>query len=97
MRTSRDFCMARDASHISESHLWFSFAQIINNLTALHFLQALGYQYTKEELLESELDVLKSLDFQINRSTPLEYVETLMEVLGTLLCWDAAWRFHREH
>ncbi|XP_003467177.1 cyclin N-terminal domain-containing protein 1 isoform X1 [Cavia porcellus] len=68
--------------------------KIINNLTALHFLQALGYQYTKEELLESELDVLKSLDFQINRSTPLEYVETLLEVLGYNGCVVPATRLH---
>ncbi|KAM5274568.1 cyclin N-terminal domain-containing protein 1 [Ctenodactylus gundi] len=56
--------------------------KIISNITVLNFLQALGYQYTKEELLESELDVLKSLNFQINLSTPLAYVEMLLEVLG---------------
>lgn len=61
----------------------FLFAQIISNITVLNFLQALGYPYTKEELLESELDVLKSLDFQINLPTPLAYVEMLLEVLGT--------------
>ncbi|XP_006901742.1 PREDICTED: cyclin N-terminal domain-containing protein 1 [Elephantulus edwardii] len=56
--------------------------KIINNITVLNFLQSLGYQYTKEELLESELDVLKSLNFQINLPTPLAYVEILLEVLG---------------
>lgn len=63
----------------------FFFAQIISNITVLNFLQALGYLHTKEELLESELDVLKSLNFQINLPTPLAYVEMLLEVLGTLL------------
>ncbi|KAB1265073.1 Cyclin N-terminal domain-containing protein 1 [Camelus dromedarius] len=43
--------------------------------------KALGYLHTKEELLESELDVLKSLNFQINLPTPLAYVEMLLEVL----------------
>lgn len=62
------------------------FAQIISNITVLNFLQALGYLHTKEELLESELDVLKSLNFQINLPTPLAYVEMLLEVLGILLC-----------
>lgn len=62
----------------------FFFAQIISNVTVLNFLQSLGYAHTKEELLESELDVLKSLNFQINLPTPLAYVEMLLEVLGTL-------------
>ncbi|XP_019522656.1 PREDICTED: cyclin N-terminal domain-containing protein 1 [Hipposideros armiger] len=56
--------------------------KIISNITVLNFLQALGYLHTKEELLESELDVLKSLNFQINLPTPLAYVEMLLEVLG---------------
>lgn len=56
--------------------------KIVNNVTVLNFLQALGYVCTKEELLESELDVLKSLNFQINLPTPLAYVEMLLEVLG---------------
>lgn len=63
----------------------FFLAQIISNITVLNFLQALGYLYTKEELLESELDILKSLNFQINLPTPLAYVEMLLEVLGNLL------------
>lgn len=69
------------------------FAQIVSNITVLNFLQALGYGYTKEELLESELDILKSLNFQINLPTPLAYVEMLLEVLGTLLnVSDVGWR-----
>ncbi|XP_068923717.1 cyclin N-terminal domain-containing protein 1 isoform X2 [Petaurus breviceps papuanus] len=56
--------------------------KIVSNVTVLNFLQALGYLYTKEELLESELAILKSLNFQINLPTPLAYVEMLLEVLG---------------
>lgn len=56
--------------------------QIVNSDTALQFLQSLKYSYTKQELLESELAVLKTLHFQINVSTPLAYVELLLEVLG---------------
>lgn len=75
-------------THILTSFLCFFFffpPQIVSNITVLNFLQALGYICTKEELLESELDVLKSLNFQINLPTPLAYVEMLLEVLGTLL------------
>ncbi|NXS13500.1 CNTD1 protein, partial [Neodrepanis coruscans] len=50
--------------------------------TALKFLQSLKYSYTKQELLESELAVLNTLHFHINMSTPLAYVELLLEVLG---------------
>ncbi|XP_035203751.1 cyclin N-terminal domain-containing protein 1 isoform X3 [Oxyura jamaicensis] len=55
---------------------------IVNSDTALKFLQSLKYSYTKQELLESELAVLETLQFQINVSTPLAYVELLLEVLG---------------
>ncbi|XP_075418015.1 cyclin N-terminal domain-containing protein 1 isoform X2 [Tenrec ecaudatus] len=67
---------------------------IISNITILNFLQALGYQYTKEELVDSELDVLKSLNFQINLSTPLAYVEVLLEVLGYNGCLVPAAQLH---
>uniref|UniRef100_A0A8C6YSU2 Cyclin N-terminal domain containing 1 n=1 Tax=Nothoprocta perdicaria TaxID=30464 RepID=A0A8C6YSU2_NOTPE len=56
--------------------------KIVNSDTALKFLQSLKYSYTKQELLESELAILKALHFQINVSTPLTYVELLLEVLG---------------
>lgn len=56
--------------------------QIVNSNTALKFLQSLKYSYTKQELLESELAVLETLQFQINVSTPLAYIELLLEVLG---------------
>ncbi|XP_057270184.1 cyclin N-terminal domain-containing protein 1 [Pezoporus wallicus] len=54
----------------------------VNSDVALKFLQSLKYSYTKQELLESELAVLKTLHFQVNVSTPLAYVELLLEVLG---------------
>ncbi|KYO46456.1 cyclin N-terminal domain-containing protein 1 isoform C [Alligator mississippiensis] len=55
---------------------------IVNNNTVLKFLQSLDYSFTKQELLESELAILKGLHFQINLPTPLAYVELLLEVLG---------------
>ncbi|XP_007536881.1 cyclin N-terminal domain-containing protein 1 [Erinaceus europaeus] len=68
--------------------------KIISNVTVLNFLQALGYLHTKEDLLESELDVLKTLNFQINLPTPLAYVEMLLEVLGYNGCLVPATRLH---
>ncbi|MBN3276631.1 CNTD1 protein, partial [Polyodon spathula] len=55
---------------------------IVDNSTAVKFLQCLGYSYTKETLLESELNILKTLNFYISVPNPLTYVETLLEVLG---------------
>ncbi|XP_059734533.1 cyclin N-terminal domain-containing protein 1 isoform X2 [Bos indicus] len=68
--------------------------KIISNVTVLNFLRTLGYLHTKEELLESELDVLKSLNFQINLPTPLAYVEMLLEVLGYNGCLVPATQLH---
>nr|BAB24728.1 unnamed protein product [Mus musculus] len=68
--------------------------KIVSNITVLNFLQALGYVHTKEELLESELDILKSLNFEINLPTPLAYVEMLLEVLGYNGCLVPATQLH---
>ncbi|XP_062988315.1 cyclin N-terminal domain-containing protein 1 [Elgaria multicarinata webbii] len=54
---------------------------IVNNNTVLEFLKSLGLSYTTEELLESELAILKALHFQINVPAPFAYVEMLLEVL----------------
>ncbi|NXU80314.1 CNTD1 protein, partial [Oreotrochilus melanogaster] len=68
---------------------------IVNSDMALKFLQSLKYSYTKQELLESELLVLKTLHFQINVSTPLAYVELLLEVLGHNGCLLPAEPLHQ--
>ncbi|XP_070582858.1 cyclin N-terminal domain-containing protein 1 [Erythrolamprus reginae] len=56
--------------------------KIVNNKMVLKFLKSLGFSYTTEELLESELTILKTLHFQVNVPVPLAYVEVLLEVLG---------------
>uniref|UniRef100_A0A8C2A8U1 Vacuolar protein-sorting-associated protein 25 n=1 Tax=Cyprinus carpio TaxID=7962 RepID=A0A8C2A8U1_CYPCA len=43
---------------------------------------AVGYPSSKEQLLDSEILVLKTLNFNLNVPNPLTYVETLLEVLG---------------
>lgn len=55
---------------------------IINNHMVLQFLRSAGYSYKKEDLLRSELRVLKTLNFCINIHSPFTYVEMLLEVLG---------------
>uniref|UniRef100_A0A8V0ZPY5 Cyclin N-terminal domain containing 1 n=1 Tax=Gallus gallus TaxID=9031 RepID=A0A8V0ZPY5_CHICK len=67
----------------------------VNTDTALKFLQSLKYSYTKQELLESELAVLETLQFQINVLTPLAYIELLLEVLGHNGCLLPAKPLHQ--
>ncbi|KAL7857310.1 hypothetical protein SRHO_G00162090 [Serrasalmus rhombeus] len=57
-------------------------SKAVNNNSASQYLQSLGSSCPKETLLESELFILKTLDFQLNVPNPLLYVETLLEVLG---------------
>ncbi|XP_047464079.1 cyclin N-terminal domain-containing protein 1 [Mugil cephalus] len=57
-------------------------SQIIDNNTAVNFLHSVGYSVSKQKLLESELMVLKGLEFRLNIPNPLTYVEILLEVLG---------------
>ncbi|XP_074835343.1 cyclin N-terminal domain-containing protein 1 [Carettochelys insculpta] len=68
---------------------------IINNNTVLKFLQSLNYSYTKQDLMESELAILKVLCFQINVPTPLAYVELLLEVLGHNGCLLPVKQLHK--
>ncbi|XP_017550608.1 cyclin N-terminal domain-containing protein 1 isoform X2 [Pygocentrus nattereri] len=57
-------------------------SKAVNNNSASQYLQSLGSSCPKETLLESELLILKTLDFQLNVPNPLLYVETLLDVLG---------------
>ncbi|XP_020367258.2 cyclin N-terminal domain-containing protein 1 [Rhincodon typus] len=56
--------------------------QIVNISMALKFLQSLGYSYKKEDLLDSELLVLETLNFQVNVPSPFTHTEILLEVMG---------------
>ncbi|XP_073346485.1 cyclin N-terminal domain-containing protein 1 [Pagrus major] len=57
-------------------------SHIIDNGTAVRFLHSIGHSVSKQTLLESELTVLKGLEFGLNAPNPLTYVEILLEVLG---------------
>uniref|UniRef100_A0A8C3MFT6 Cyclin N-terminal domain-containing protein n=1 Tax=Geospiza parvula TaxID=87175 RepID=A0A8C3MFT6_GEOPR len=67
----------------------------VSHDTALTFLQSIKYSCTKQELLESELAVLNTLHFRISVSTPLAYVELLLEVLGYNGCLLPAKPLHQ--
>ncbi|XP_056101768.1 cyclin N-terminal domain-containing protein 1 [Rhinichthys klamathensis goyatoka] len=58
------------------------FSNVVNNDIAMRFLQAVNYPSSKEQLLDSEILILKTLNFNLNVPNPVTYVETLLEVLG---------------
>nr|XP_020472195.1 cyclin N-terminal domain-containing protein 1 [Monopterus albus] len=57
-------------------------SHVIDNNTAVRFLRSVGHSVSKQTLLESELMILKGLEFRLNVPNPLTYVEILLEVLG---------------
>ncbi|KAK0135715.1 Cyclin N-terminal domain-containing protein 1 [Merluccius polli] len=57
-------------------------SDIVDNNTAVRFLHWMGRTVSKKTLMESELEILKGLDFNLNVPNPLTYVEILLEVLG---------------
>ncbi|KAK2877002.1 hypothetical protein Q8A67_021098 [Cirrhinus molitorella] len=58
------------------------YSNVVNNDIAMRFLQAAGYPSSKQQLLDSEILILKTLHFNLSVPNPLTYVETLLEVLG---------------
>ncbi|XP_063076795.1 cyclin N-terminal domain-containing protein 1 [Engraulis encrasicolus] len=68
--------------------------KIVDNNMAMRFVQSTGYTVTKEKLLQSELTVLKLLNFSLSPTNPLTYVETLLGVLHHNEPWVALERMH---
>ena len=49
---------------------------------AKNFLTRCGYRYATASIVQSEVRVLKTLNYKIYEITPVEYIETLLETLG---------------
>ncbi|XP_055958358.1 cyclin N-terminal domain-containing protein 1 isoform X2 [Patella vulgata] len=56
--------------------------KVISAKKAKYFLRDLGLKYSSTSILQSELRVLKTLDFNVMETTPLVYMETILEILG---------------
>ncbi|KAG7266879.1 hypothetical protein CRUP_013855 [Coryphaenoides rupestris] len=63
------------------SKMWLH-SDIVDNPAAVQFLHTMGHTVSKKTVMESELQILKGLDFKLNVPNPLTYVEILLEVLG---------------
>uniref|UniRef100_A0A3Q3H0X0 Cyclin N-terminal domain containing 1 n=1 Tax=Labrus bergylta TaxID=56723 RepID=A0A3Q3H0X0_9LABR len=57
-------------------------SHMIDTSAAVRFLHSVGLSVSKKAVLDSELMVLKGLEFRLNAPNPLTYVEILLEVLG---------------
>lgn len=55
---------------------------IVSLSKAKAFLTECGFRYAPVSIVQSEIRVLKTLDFCVHNATPVEFVEVLLEVLG---------------
>jgi len=55
---------------------------IVTVANAQQFLTSRGFRYATNSIIQSEVRVLKTLDYQVHPPIPLTYVEALLEVLG---------------
>lgn len=56
--------------------------KVVTASKARRFLNEGGHRYTQESILQSELRILKTLDFQVTTPSTLVYIETILEILG---------------
>ena len=56
--------------------------QALSIAKSKQLLASLGYHYNTSSIVKSELRLLKTLEFRVAVSTPLTFIETLLEVLG---------------
>lgn len=63
--------------------------QVISVAKAKRFLLELGHNYTSNSILQSELRILKTLGFHVAVLSPLDYVETILQVLGAMAFFSA--------
>ena len=55
---------------------------IVSLSKAKAFLTECGFRYAPMSIMQSEIRILKTLDFCVHNATPVEFVEVLLEVLG---------------
>ena len=56
--------------------------RIISLGSAKRFLASHGFRYATSSIIQSEVRVLKTLDYKVHPPMPLTYVEALLEILG---------------
>lgn len=56
--------------------------KIVGIAKASSFMSRCGFRYAATSLVQSEIRVLKTLQFQVHGPTPLDYVELITEIVG---------------
>ena len=56
--------------------------QVVTPRRAWRTLQEFGHRYDTENILQSELRVIKTLNYRLVINTPLVYIEAMLELLG---------------
>lgn len=78
----KDQIILRSLTCIQIANKFYNSKNIIKLSTIRELLLELGYKFSFESILNSELRVLKYLDYKLNIITPYNILETLLEILG---------------
>ena len=65
-------------------HLIFDLMKVVSPRRAQLVLSEFGHRYNSNSILQSELRILKTLNYKVMLTTPFVYVETILEILGGL-------------
>ncbi|KAK3104538.1 hypothetical protein FSP39_004544 [Pinctada imbricata] len=72
----------KSASHQKKKDWEAIMGRVVSVARAKKYLLELGHRYASESILQSEIRILKTLDFNVSPASTLVYVETILEVLG---------------
>ena len=61
-------------------------SKVVTPRKAFRTLQEFGSRFDTENILNSELRVMRTVGYRLNILTPLTYVEAFLELLGALCC-----------
>ncbi|XP_064641984.1 cyclin N-terminal domain-containing protein 1-like [Lineus longissimus] len=64
------------------SHYKVNLFQVITPHKARVFLTNAGHRYYEDSILQSELRILKTLEYRVAIRTPIVYLETILEIMG---------------
>ncbi|KAK2159479.1 hypothetical protein LSH36_152g04050 [Paralvinella palmiformis] len=56
--------------------------KIVSTGTVRKVLSSLGHNYSSDSILQSEIRVLKTVNYHVMTTSPLIYLETLLEIMG---------------
>ncbi|KAL9981194.1 hypothetical protein ACROYT_G009865 [Oculina patagonica] len=70
------------AGNLFKTALLLSIQNAITPSKGQRFLNSIGHCYTLGSIVKSELRILQTLDYHILITTPLTFLETILEILG---------------